>query len=134
MISLAHRFLIAGSLFCGLILSPLMPLHAEESEDSGPTSVFQTFVRVPTVSAEFWGEDGLYHGLDITVTLQCSVSISLSKKLPEQLRVALMSRPWEDYTKGNPTKIIKTIIMGEVRKESYGSRVEDVLITDLLVR
>lgn len=117
-----------------LMLSlPPASVRAEEAEGGG-ASVFQTFVKVPPIAAEFWGEDGFYHGLDVTVTLQCSVSVSLSKKLPERIRVALTARPWEDYTKGNPAKLIKTIIMAEVQKESYGSLVEDVLITDLLVR
>lgn len=139
MVQLSCCRLVTGLLFCGLVFVPLNAFcaekkPAEESDSENTHSVFQTFIRVPTVSAEFWGEDGLYHGLDVTVTLQCSMSISLSKKLPEQLRVAFMSRPWEDYAKGNPTKLIKTIVMGEVQKESYGSWVEDVLITDLLVR
>lgn len=131
-----HRICLIVLLTGGLLLPAVVARAEDKPEESGGggPSAFRTFIKVPPITAEFWGEDGFYHGLDLSVTLQCSLSISLSKKLPELIRVALTARPWEDYTKGNPAKLIKAIVMSEVQKESYGPLVEDVLITNLMVR
>jgi len=146
--ALSCRFAVLATLVLALGLALPAPAGAEEgggekkeqkkekkNEKLAPPAVGERYAKLPTISLELWDKTGQFHLTMIDLILQVPDEAKFSeKKVSEAVRKTLNVIPYEEYSRANPTPMIKSLVLERVRQEPGCEQARDVLISKLLFR
>ena len=121
--TLSRRALLAA-----LLAAPLPALAA-----GGGTPEF--YAKLPQIAVEYWDTQGLFHmvNIELTVVFPTQTS-SVNKKVGDKIAAALSAMAWEDFAKTNPAATVKAVAMDVLRQDPATEKAIDVLVIKLLLR
>ncbi len=124
--------LLAVALSVAAPLSTMATTSAWAAEGGdGPAEVY---VKLSPIALEFWDDQGLFHMLNIELSVAFPSQTSINKQLVDKITRTLSAMQWEELSKDNPAVTIKAIALEVVRKESGLEKAKDVLLTKLVIR
>jgi hypothetical protein len=97
----------------------------------------ELYMKVPTVTVEFWDQNGLFHMVLVELTAVFPLeqkNAKLDKKLGERIGNTLAAMPWEEFSRGNPAATAKAVALDMIRKDPGGETCTEVLISRLVIR
>lgn len=94
------------------------------------------YAQMPPISLEFWDKDGLFHMVNVSLTIVFDKQgMKATKLMGDKIAQALSSMPWEEFKDGNPAVTIKNTAYDIVKADAKaGPSATDVLIIKLMVR
>lgn len=111
-----------------MLLAPLPALAA-----SGAPAEF--YAKLPGIAIEYWDAEGLFHMVNIELTVVFPVQTSsVNKKLGDKIAAALSAMAWEDFAKGNPAATVKAVALDILRKDPTTEKATEVLVVKLMMR
>ena len=131
-----RRLLLLSALAAALPFS----LHAEEKKEKkqerlptpGPG---ERYIKLPPIPLELYDRYGGYHMAMIELIVHAAQEAKVSeKKLSDKIKMAFNVIPYEEYTKGNPSPMMKATALDIARKEYGDTLIRDVLIAKMLFR
>jgi hypothetical protein len=110
----------------------------EKKEKEGPPpspGKGERYIRLPSISLELYDKLGNFHLSSVDLMLLAPEEAKMpEKKIAEKMGKVLNVIPYEEYMKGNPAPLIKSMMLDLVRKEPGGEGVREVLIYKMLFR
>ncbi|MBX9634668.1 MAG: hypothetical protein K2X44_06770 [Magnetospirillum sp.] len=92
------------------------------------------YVKLPTIVIEFWDAQGLFHVVNMDLTVVFAVQTSINKKIADKISQNLSAMPWEEFAKGNPAATIKAVALDILRKDPTTEKASEVLVAKLMMR
>lgn len=115
-------------------LLALAPLPALASGTGGGAPGAETYVKISTIVVEFWDAQGLFHTVNMDLTVVFPQQTSISKKVSDRIAKNLSAMPWEEFSKGNPAATVKAVALDVLRKDPATAKATEVLVAKLLMR
>lgn len=94
----------------------------------------EIFVKLPPITLEYWDQAGLFHMVNMDLSVVFHGEGKVDKSVAEKIQLALSAMTWEDFSKGNPAATIKAIALDIVRKHKGGEQAVEVLVIKLMTR
>jgi hypothetical protein len=118
------------TLLAALLLAPVTALASGKGGGGG-----ENFAKLPTIVVEFWDADGIFHvvNMDLTVVFPVQTA-SINKKIVDRIAANLSAMPWEEFAKGNPAATVKAVALDALRKDPTTDKATEVLVGKLLLR
>ncbi|MBC7906810.1 MAG: hypothetical protein H7Y60_08710 [Rhodospirillaceae bacterium] len=123
MTRLARRTLLAA-----LMLAPVSALASGKGEQA------DFYAKLPTIVVEFWDANGIFHIVNMDLTVVFPGQASLNKKIVDRIAAKLSAMTWEEFSKGNPAATIKAVALDILRKDPSTVKATEVLVGKLLLR
>lgn len=94
----------------------------------------EVFVKLTPITLEYWDQAGLFHMVNMDLSVVFHEEAKLDKSVAEKIQLALSAMPWEEFIKGNPAATVKAIALDIVRKQKGGEKAVEVLVIKLMTR
>ncbi|MBC7951844.1 MAG: hypothetical protein H7Z12_08525 [Rhodospirillaceae bacterium] len=121
------------TLLAALLLAPvfaLAPVSALAASKEGG----EFFVKLTTIVVEFWDANGIFHVVNMDLTVVFPAQAAINKKITEKIAANLSAMPWEEFAKGNPAATVKAVALDTLRKDPTTDKATEVLVGKLLLR
>lgn len=125
----SHRTLARRTLLAAMLLAPVTALAKSGGNEGG-----EVFVKLSTIVVEFWDADGIFHVVNMDLTVVFPVQAAINKKIVDRISANLSAMPWEEFAKGNPAATIKAVALDTLRKDPTTEKATEVLVSKLLLR
>ncbi len=126
MMALSRRALLTLALF-----APVPALAA----GGGGAAGGEVYAKLPGIAVEYWDAEGLFHMVNIDLTVVFPVQTSaVNKKISDKIAQALSAMAWEDFSKGNPAATVKALALDILRQDPSTAKATDVLVIKLVIR
>lgn len=122
--TLSRRALLAG-----LAALP-MPVLAQPAWAADK----ETFVKLQPIALEFWDQAGIFHMVNMDLSVVFVGEGKIDKVVGDKIAQALSAMPWEEFIKGNPAATIKAVAFDIIKKEKGGDKAREVLVIKLMTR
>lgn len=126
---LARRAVLAA-----LLAAPALLAAAPARASGGGGKGGEIYVKLPSVTLEFWDADGLFHSVNIEMSAVFAEQASINKKVGLEISRTLSAMAWEEFSRGNPAATIKAVALDAVRKDPGGAKCLEVLVIKLMIR
>jgi hypothetical protein len=94
----------------------------------------EVFAKLSPISLEYWDQAGLFHVVNMDLTVVFLGEGKIDKLVVDKIQQALSAMTWEEFSKGNPVATIKAIALDIVRKQKSSEQALDVLVIKLMMR
>lgn len=113
-------------------LSLLVPGPVLASGKGGAN--IEVYAKLPTIVIEFWDAQGLFHVVNMDLTVVFPAQASINKKVTDKISQNLSAMTWEEFSHGNPAATIKAVALEVLRKDPSTEKATEVLVGKLLLR
>jgi hypothetical protein len=90
--------------------------------------------KLPAVAVELWDQNGIFHQVVAELLLVMPEDAKVAKGLHEKIQRVLSVISYEEFVRSNPAALIKSMALEVVRKEPDGDKIQEVLISRLVMR
>lgn len=94
----------------------------------------ETYVKIPTMTLEFWDDQGIFHMVILDLTIASKDRINLDKNFSDKLKPTLMAMSWEDFAHGDTIGIVKAATRKLIAEIVGDKATFDVLIGKLMLQ
>lgn len=131
---IGRRRLVAALAAAALAAAALLPMEAGAAGGAGKGK--EIFAPLPAITVEYWDEAGLFHLVDLSLTVvYAKEGVKVGKDVGSRIQQRLSAMPWEHFVQGNPAVTIKKIALDIARADAQaGEHVVDILIAKLMMR
>lgn len=109
-----------------LIALPLPTFAADKNQE--------VFVKLTPIAVEFWDEAGIFHILNMDLSVVFMGEGKVDKTVAVQIQRALSAMSWEEFSRGNPAATVKALALDIVRKQAGSEKALDVLVSKMMTR
>ncbi len=92
------------------------------------------FLPLSPFVLEMWDANGVFHMVDVQLTVAFPAPSKLNKSVSSKIQQALQTLPYRELTKPTGADTLKSMALGIIRAQPEGADAEDVLIQKLMFR
>lgn len=115
------------TLLAALLLAPVSAMASGKGGE-------EFFVKLTTIVVEFWDANGIFHVVNMDLTVVFPAQTAINKKVTERIAAKLSAMTWEEFVKGNPAATVKAVALETLRKDPTTDKATEVLVGKLLLR
>ncbi len=99
-----------------------------------PAAAADVYVPLPAFVVEMWDAHGVFHMVDVELSVAFPDKSNLNKLVGIKIQQALQTLPYEELTKPSGGDTIKSMALDIIRAQPDGAAAEAVLIQKLMFR